>query len=1327
MAGPVQTDADNGMVIIPTAAGTYHGPGWNITITRSGTGNVNGQLAISGIQSNDTVTVYSAAGQGTGTGISAVKTAAPVSGDGTTADPVTIAPHAVKVEYLPEGAAAGKYLEGDGSWSTPTDTATVHTQSPVSGDGSTDHPVTVGNDAMPVSALKVSGKASDATYLRGDGSWSTPTDTATVHTQTPVQGDGSSGSPVKLGVGEVSKAYLDATLTNEINDAAKTATSLGLAYDAASRSLQVKRDGSGANSVTLPESGGGGGGTGAATTLFEWSRSDSAKPTLPSTLTIEGVKAHEAFSLFASADNSGAGAGSATSFNLQIADSQAEALSNDVSLSIARSGHYADSADYIAAADGNITVNVGETDLGDTWGADSSLVIGVIRAVESGGDDTKTYLDNIPSRYQGKHLAVNDDDSGYVWVTQPFVGNWEDLAAGFIFPVGTLCEYKSTGYLCHTATTKGATGPDADSAHWSLIENWQGIYDSNAYYHAGSIVDYLGGFAAALTDIKPSDPEPSAADNTKWLLVRPAGFTPSPTILEDGGKAVLASPGSAGVWTGPSLVGRGQAITSSVSYSPVDGSHDFSDLLKIDGIPAPLAQFMEAEYGNLLEWMRIPANLSMKLRQTWTDNLSGNTIAVKLTVLHGGGGSDTTLLSWSPNIPSAAAKSDPQELEHDIDLTGITFHVGDQLALVVDRVSGTASAQTVFAALASTFLDFNLEGAPTDPKDYDTYPVQARPVRDKRSIDYSDPTGIEYSFDDNTLANPTDRRYAPLAGTASPTTGGDGWTVDNNAPRGYNRHGTDIVLAKNAHLDIQYDAEFTFTDRDNDPGNPDALTVELLLQPAGTHGGTDGFANTQILGKAVASDLIAKDGDMAGTVDITHKTVSWSIPDALTDAVQATRAGLRLQDRPGEYLTAEGLLFQSAGCRRLKLGIHGEFTSDPGELQFALTTLNDSWSRGSRPFTVDKRAKDIWSGGNPTPGAPSTFDVDLYDSTSPAFRWALMLSHTNNHSWADFNVEGLKVWLDVTWWGDDDDGRTVSIPIRNRAFNLGDRICLATSNVTRSNNYRLITVAGQKLSVANSNDVAGRQPTFTGTFETGEFVGTATSDDSSMWWYLDDSGRIVARRDVRKIGITVTLSAAAEPTEIAVWREAADLGTRELLGRKTLDSSTLSFTVPSLAITSGERIIITTSDATDATVTVLADAQTLQTLPAVQTAVAGIMRPEIFARTTIPAAGAANRWRRLVLADGMTWGEQRTLHVYIQDNKGHPNQWRHLLSCPTALLLSMSPLPTDRLGTAATNTDNYVSENISGREYLLAPLADGGLALNSVETSGSQATLIYAE
>ena len=49
-------------------------------------------------------------------GLTSVSTSTPVSGDGTSSDPVTIADHALGVDQLPDGAASGKYLDGDGTW-----------------------------------------------------------------------------------------------------------------------------------------------------------------------------------------------------------------------------------------------------------------------------------------------------------------------------------------------------------------------------------------------------------------------------------------------------------------------------------------------------------------------------------------------------------------------------------------------------------------------------------------------------------------------------------------------------------------------------------------------------------------------------------------------------------------------------------------------------------------------------------------------------------------------------------------------------------------------------------------------------------------------------------------------------------------------------------------------------------------------------------------------------------------------------------------------------------------------------------------------------------
>ena len=390
-----------------------------------------------------------------------------------------IADHAIGIDQLPDGAAAGKYLEGDGSWSTPPDTEAVHVTA-------------------------------------------------------PIQGDGTTGHPIDLAAGGVTDAYLAPAVSAEIDEAAKTATSLGLAFDSDSRSLSVKRDGTGANSVTLPAgSSSGGGGDGAVGTLTElgtltvsrFSRVTDGQTRGISITADETLAAHEVADLVVtySGDQH-----AAIEFDVT-------GLPDGVALyGVATRGTIPASGTptpahirVLSAAETGLqrkTVTITLHCSGDQLLGPGTFTLSAIRAATGGGsgDDTKTYLDNLPARYQGKHLAVNSADAGYEWVTQPHVGEWADLPAGFSFPIGTMCSRHSLTYIAIAEHTKGGTGPDADDTNWRIVTDWAGDYDENAWYHAGTRAVYDGEVITALTDIAPSDPDPDRARNTKWLVREPS-------------------------------------------------------------------------------------------------------------------------------------------------------------------------------------------------------------------------------------------------------------------------------------------------------------------------------------------------------------------------------------------------------------------------------------------------------------------------------------------------------------------------------------------------------------------------------------------------------------------------------------------------------------------------------------------------------------------------------------------------------------------------------------------------------------------------------------
>ncbi|WP_346983679.1 hypothetical protein [Chryseobacterium sp. POE27] len=117
-----------------------------------------------------------------------------------------LANNAVTVAKLPTGATATTFLRGDGTWVTPTDTNTTYTGSTsiglngtsferaaLTGDvtaSANSNATTIAANAVTTSKIannavtvaKLPTGATATTFLRGDGTWVTPTDTNTTYT-----------------------------------------------------------------------------------------------------------------------------------------------------------------------------------------------------------------------------------------------------------------------------------------------------------------------------------------------------------------------------------------------------------------------------------------------------------------------------------------------------------------------------------------------------------------------------------------------------------------------------------------------------------------------------------------------------------------------------------------------------------------------------------------------------------------------------------------------------------------------------------------------------------------------------------------------------------------------------------------------------------------------------------------------------------------------------------------------------------------------------------------------------------------------------------------
>ena len=514
--------------------------------------------------------------------------------------------------------------------------STVSTSAPVSGDGSAGSPVTIADGAIDADALatdavetakikdanvtvaKISatGTASATTYLRGDGSWSTPAGggggLSAVNTAAPVSGDGTAGSAVTIADGAIDADALgtDAVIEDKIKDGAVTADKIGanavtaakigadqigaselvaaqtlpairtadkgkyvvqgtLTYDLvedrlpaitsgdAGKSVAVKTDESG---YELQEIGGGGAGqyvnVGSGTDFSLGQQK----------VTMMGLSRGDVFTIVVSvqrtsARNAGGSGfwfvyplrlGTSDGVNFYRGPTNAAAIyvgqtasANAVGVAESAAGT-PDSPieDHLVA--GEFVYTGTETD-----GSGSSRIsfflaaagtpaiastakwsIDAIKPIQQSSDFSPTQANIYPAVEPMLEAAdatatidpliFTPDDTGHtikLGAQREILGtDWGNLVVNFAFRVGMIVGRNGGWYTCIKAHAKGATGPDNDTTNWASIRNFRGVYDAAAWYHAGEQVSFSGKIITALVNVGPSDPAPDDATNVKWAL-----------------------------------------------------------------------------------------------------------------------------------------------------------------------------------------------------------------------------------------------------------------------------------------------------------------------------------------------------------------------------------------------------------------------------------------------------------------------------------------------------------------------------------------------------------------------------------------------------------------------------------------------------------------------------------------------------------------------------------------------------------------------------------------------------------------------------------------
>ena len=404
----------------------------------------------------------------------------------------------------------------------------------------------------------------------------------------------------------------------------------------------------------------------------------------------------------------------------------------------------------------------------------------------AGADDTRYYV----------RLSDGQDADGSTPNNLPDV--WAEVILGAY-------------YVCKKIHFRTSAGPDSDPERFELLTNWLGPYQDGAWYQEGTIVTLGNSFYVAQKDIDPSDPRPDSANNEKWIGNAEGVVTldhDSPTIEHTADESKLRSPGPDAVWSGPTSALRGAPGGGVITQGA--GGKSRVHGLPLSDIPEGLEEFYEkitdnGPRGIIHNSIRlknpIPLIRSMSFNFEVHDDVtnlasrydiaSATNPRFFLRHISHSSGQETGLASVSANTPSGTTANNPFKGSAVIDLTTVTFQPLDLLELhwaidITEQGANSAAvgnaAEAFLDALHSYSLDIELVHETVVPTNLNTYPVQARQIRDVISYDNTEETAIEYTAPDAHLDNVTDREYSPLGQVRSTATAGligHDWRIEN--------------------------------------------------------------------------------------------------------------------------------------------------------------------------------------------------------------------------------------------------------------------------------------------------------------------------------------------------------------------------------------------------------------------------------------------------------------------------------------------------------------------------------------------------------------------
>ena len=915
-----------------------------------------------------------------------------------------------------------------------------------------------------------------------------------------------------------------------------------------------------------------------------------------------------------------------------------------------------------------------------------------------------------------EEIAVSSThvESARVWR-----GDWQPNTA---YKAGDVVFWNSHAYLLPRDYMSDAQGPQTNDVFYTLLNNWSGHWVAT-WYHRGSVVEHNNQVYIAKFNIFPSDPAPDASNNTKWIATGLADvneFQDSPSVAKDtGGDVVLQSPGPNGVWSGISLFPRGAPRTAPVRYRTARPSGAPNNL-DISALPGSLDELLAIQSSYGLRLKRTAYSIGLGLTASFVGALVGNSVRIRVIYLHSGGGR-TLLIDTVPAIPSGTSATNVFEFNIPLsELRAQRLDPGDTIWVEYTRESGTANDATLLSALQSFCLNVEIDGEYLRDSDFESAPVQSRPLRDLISYDRTQP--VELVYPSTVLAwRATLDGVNPLRNLVG--VNGQGFEIVETSiglPSGIGASRNAVRITEAANYDIHFRGRQGFSDRSDNPSLPDEIEYQLVHIPV-AHASTTRYPseeNMTFLARQNVYD-ISKIGGADGTVPMAVEGSGQlrhlvpNIPATLDDGNENRHVtffntvNVRNQQRP--------VLEVAQGFYRVRLTARIIFIGDVGaNLRMYVRTGNGSenYLNLSRAGTETDPHTQTWVIFDPGEGNQYFDGGSVFGASTRQFEfWFRGASDSDVFDWTHVRSVNLEWEL----WGPDDHHSTIDITARSIRAEVGDMFAVRTENDTDYSGSREVDVYSASLGVANSTDVAGRVLSSAVSAAADGTVSIA-NQSATNWWVVENN-RFRARRDMRAATVTFNLPANHART-IEIWRVAPGLATAELVFSKVFFSSTQTQTQSGTvnAVVPGEEFYVRAHGGGITGASLRLDAKTPEDRPSRQTRLEGLLRP----RQLIDEGdiGTPSTWTRVTLLNGFHWQQFPTIRLYVKLRDSTVNEWRGAGVVDTTFLDFLGTNPATGgstiIGQSRQDTDNRLVLGEADGNYLeIAALDDGGLAVFS--------------